>query len=80
MERCRHEATVTRRDENGVYVKRCQACGLHTHPHASFASADAEWKVRLVLDKQLHGDDLTAGEEVVLAYGGTSSVCGQNLI
>ena len=80
MNRCHHEPALTERGGDRTYVKKCMACGLHTRPHETVAGVEAEWKVRLALDKHLHGDVLSAQDEVVLAYGYHASVCGQRLV
>jgi hypothetical protein len=64
----------------GRVTRSCRSCGLSTAPHATQNGVDAEWRVRLALDKHLHGDALTAQDETVLAYGYYSGQCGQNLL
>ena len=80
MDRCYHEAACFERTMGKGYRKVCLSCGLRTHSHETLPTVMAEWKVRLALDKRLHGDALSAQDEIVLAYGATSSVCGQNLV
>ena len=80
MDRCDHAPALTERDVYGAFRKRCYRCGLETNPHESGAGARAEWKVRLALDKRLHGDALSARDEVVLAYGYHAGAHGQRLV
>ena len=78
MSRCSHDAAHY---ETGESIARvCPGCGLRTKPHATKNSAAAEWKVRLALDKRLHGDALSARDEVVLAYGYHAGAHGQRLV
>jgi hypothetical protein len=60
--------------------KKCMACDLRTFDYETLASAQAEWKVRMALEKKLRGDRLTPTEETILAYGYTAGACSQNLL